>query len=373
MRHLLIGLLFLGTLALRAQGAITVIPGVPVAGAPATFVLSPTYTPLGPVTWDFGDQSAPLSGGNVASHTYARTGSYVVRASYPYASAQGLPATVQLPIQVGNRLGPAAPFTLSMLRLRWEDGRVDTAVEHGYGPLVAYADIKFEGTGLLQAQWVVDGVPVGTFAMSLAFAGTVTIDSRTAIPLPTTDYGEHRVTLRILSPVVYVDLPQIRYFVRQGEAEAPQVDEVIPSAARPGEETELRVRGRRLAPGMALSFGKDIALVAPLRFAEPGWAIARVFVSPTAHPGYREVQASSKAGWSRGPARLEVLPRPVSTAAAEPAPAPPPPLVAFLWSEREGVAQPSLLKALTAAFLPPGEPEIQAEGPGLFQLTAFEP
>ncbi|WP_243305327.1 PKD domain-containing protein [Geothrix oryzisoli] len=371
MRTLLITLTLFCAMALRAQGTITVTPGVPVVGAPATFVLSPTYPPIGPVSWDFGDQTQPLSGGVVASHVYARTGSYMVRASYPYAAGQGLPLTVQVPVFVATRLGPTAPFTLSMLRLRWEDGRVDMSVEQGFRPLVAFADLKFEGTGLLQAQWVVDGIPLGTFAMQLAFAGTATLDSRSMIPLPTTAPGEHWVTLRILSPQVTFEPPLIRYFVKLGGEEAPQVDEVVPSAVRPGEERELRIRGRRLAPGMTVSFGKDIALVAPLRFPEPGWAIARVFVAPTAHPGFREAQAFSKAGRSRGPARLEVLPRPLGlSAAAEPLAAPPSALVAFLWSEGDGVARPSLVRALTAAFFTPEDGLPAGDMPSLFQVPA---
>jgi hypothetical protein len=150
------------------------------------------------------------------------------------------------------------------------------------------------------------------------------------------------------------------------------VDEVAPSAVRPGEETELRIRGRRLAPGMAVSFGKDIALVAPLRFPEPGWAIARVFVAPTAHPGFREAQAFSKAGRSRGPARLEVLPRPRQAASAAPVLVPPAPLLAFLWSEGDGVAKPSLLRALTAAFFPPEDGYSAGEASNLFQRPSGE-
>ena len=145
MRTLLITLTLFCALALRAQGTITVTLGVPVVGAPATFVLSPTYPPVGPVSWDFGDQTQPLSGGIVASHVYARTGSYTVRASYPYAAGAGLPATVLVPILVATRLGPSAPFTISMLRLRWEDGRVDQSVEQGFGPLAAYADLNNDG------------------------------------------------------------------------------------------------------------------------------------------------------------------------------------------------------------------------------------
>jgi hypothetical protein len=374
MRTLLITLTLVCALALRAQGTISVTPGVPVAGAPATFVLSPTYPPIGPVSWDFGDQTQPLSGGIVASHVYARTGSYTVRASYPYAAGAGLPATVQVPILVATRLGPSAPFTISMLRLRWEDGRVDRSVEQGFSPLAVFADLKFEGTGILQAQWVVDGIPLGTFATQLAFAGTVTLDSRSMLPLPTTALGEHWVTLRILSPQVYVEPPQIRYFVKLGGEEAPQIDEVVPTVVRPGEETELRIRGRRLAPEMVVSFGKDIALVAPLRFPEPGWAIAKVFVAPTAHPGFREAQAFSKAGRSRGPARLEVLPRSMrASATTSPTPVPPSPLVAFLWSEGEGVTRPSLLRALTAAFFPAEEGYSAGGAPSLFLVSPPEP
>jgi hypothetical protein len=365
MRPLLLSLALLGTLVLQAQGTLSATPGLPLTGIPTTFFLS--AQPAGPVAWNFGDGTT-LSGGPTVSHVYARPGTFLVQAVYPVVAGQVI-QTAQLPLRVADRFGPAAPFTISMLRLRWEDGRVDTSVEQGFSPLTAYADLKFEGTGQLQAQWVVDGIPLGTFTAPLAFAGTATLDSRNAIPLPTTDYGEHRVTLRVLSPAMPFEPPQIRYFVRPGGEEAPQVDEVVPAAARPGEEVELRLRGRRLAPGMTVSFGKDIALVAALRFPEPGWAIARVFVSPTARPGFREARAASKAGRGLGGARLEVLPRSRQAAAAEPVPSQTSPLVAFLWSEGEGVTRPSLLRALTATFLPPSEGDPLEARPGPFQAV----
>ena len=310
MRNLLVILSFVfGALVLQGQGSISVIPGVPVNGATTTFLLVPTFPPIGAVVWDFGDQSAPLSGGTVATHVYARTGSYLVRAVYPYAGGAGLPATVQLPIQVATRLGPSAPFTLSMMRVRWEDGRTDVSVEQGFAPLVAFADLKFEGTGLLQAQWLVDGIPLGTFSEQLAFAGTVTLDSRRTLQLPTTDLGEHFVTLRILAPQVTFQTPMIRYFVRMsGGEETPRIDTVSPGALRPGDEAELWITGRRLEPGTGVSFGRDIAVVAPLRFTGPGRALVKVFVAPTALAGTREVQAFNRSGRSRGPGRLEVLP-----------------------------------------------------------------
>jgi hypothetical protein len=350
MRNILLALACLASLALRAQGAISVIPGVPVNGVATTFVLSPTYPPTGAVVWDFGDQTQPLSGGTVATHVYPRTGSYLVRAVYPYASAIGLPATVQLPIRVADRLGPAAPFTISMLRVRWDDGRTDASVDQDFSPLVAYADLKYEGTGLLQAQWLVDGIPLGTFSEQLSFAGTVTLDSRRAIPLPTTGLGEHWVTLRILTPQVTFQPPLIRYFVRVASGqEAPRIDAVTPEAVRPGEEAELRVLGRNLDAQTTVSFGRGIAQVAPLRLTGPGEAVVRIFVAPTALAGSREAQASSRAGRSRGPARLRVIPPPPgSRAGLGEGPALP-------WRQM-GAPQPGLLQALTAFFLlPQGE------------------
>lgn len=347
MRNILLALACLASLALRAQGAISVIPGVPVNGVATTFVLSPAYPPTGAVVWDFGDQTQPLSGGTVATHVYPRTGSYLVRAVYPYASAIGLPATVQLPIRVADRLGPAAPFTVSMLRVRWEDGRTDLSVDQGFAPLVAYADLKYEGTGLLQAQWLVDGIPIGTFTEQLSFADAVTLDSRRAIPLPTTDLGEHWVTLRILSPQPTFQPPLIRYFVRVASGqEAPRIDAVSPEAVRPGEEADLRVLGRNLDARTAVSFGKDIAQVAPLRLTGPGEAVVRIFVAPTARPGSREAQASSRSGRSRGPARLRVVPPPPGARAGVGEDQ------ALPWREM-GAPGPDLLRTLTAFFLLP--------------------
>lgn len=353
-RLLVLLILLLAGPRLRAQGAISVIPGVPVVGAATTFVLSPTYPPTGPVTWDFGDQSQPLAGGTVATHVYARTGSYLVRAVYPYASAQGLPATVQQAIRVAERLGPSAPFTISLLRLRWEDGRTDRSVDQGFAPLVAYADLKYEGTGLLQAQWLVDGIPLGTFTEQLAFAGAATLESRRVLPLPTTDPGEHWVTLRILSPQSLFEPPQIRYYVRPVAAEEPpRVDAVAPSAVRPGEEADLSVRGL-LRPSMILSFGKDIAIVAPPRFLSPDEALVRVFVAPTARAGYRPVEAQDARRRSRGPGWIQVLPRSFAPVRAAAMAAGSPWLRPRL---------PSLLESLAAQFILPPAPGRPWAGP----------
>lgn len=284
-----------------AQSSISVVPGLPTTGTPTTLILKLAGAPAGPVFWQFGDGQTQ-SGGTVITHLYTQVGTYTVTAGgqFPTASTQ---------IRVVAGTGPAAPFAVSSLRLRWEDGRTDLSVARGFSPLAAYADLKYEGTGLLQAQWTIDGVVLGTFVRQLGFAGRATFDTAMFLPLPTSEPGEHWVSLRILTPTVSFESPVVRYFVRAGEADnLPRVEDVSPAAVRPGEEMELRISGRGLGPGVRLSFGRDVAVVAPPIFSDPGHAVVRVFVAPTARPGTREVVVHTRNSRARGPARLQVLP-----------------------------------------------------------------
>ncbi len=282
---------------------ISVVPGLPTTGAPTTLILRlPVGVPASPVTWQFGDGQTVI-GGLITTHLYKQVGTYTV-------TAGGQFATASTQFRVVSGLGPAAPFAISLLRLRWEDGRTDLSVTQGFTPLAAYADLKYEGTGLLQAQWVLDGVILGTFVRQLGFAGQTTLDTGMFLPLPTTELGEHLVSFRILTPGTTFQSPTLRYYVRAGEGDSlPRVEEISPATVRPGEEVELRVAGRGLVPGVRLYFGRDVAVVSKLRFSEPGHGMVKVFVSPTAKAGVREIQTVTKGRRAHGPARLQVLPR----------------------------------------------------------------
>ncbi len=281
---------------------ITVLPGLPTTGTPTILVLHlPVGVPVSPATWQFGDGQS-LVGGTVTTHLYKQTGTFTVSASGQFGIA-----STQIRVVAGT--GPAAPFAISLLRVRWEDGRTDASVTQGFTPLTAYADLKYEGTGLLQAQWTLDGVPLGTFIRQLGFAGQATLDTSMFLPLPTTELGEHLVSLRILTPEVTFQPPTIRYFVRAGDADSlPRIEVISPAAVHRGEEVELRVSGRGFGPGVRLYFGRDVALVAPPRFSDPGHAVVKVFVAPTARTGLRDVQTITKGKRARGPAQLQILP-----------------------------------------------------------------
>ena len=294
--------LLLSVAAFAQTLSISVLPGLPTTGTPTTLVLRlPVGVPVTPATWQFGDGQSLISG-TVITHLYRQAGIYTVSASGQF----GIASTQ---IRVVNGTGPAAPFAISRLRLRWDDGRTDMSVSQGFRPLAAFADLKFEGTGLLQAQWTLDGVPLGTFVRQLGFAAQVTLDTGMFLSLPTTELGEHFVSLRILTPVASFQAPTIRYFVRADDADnLPRIDDISPAVLRRGEEMELRVSGRGFGPGVRLSFGRDVALVSKPRFSDPGHAVVTVFVAPTARMGLRDVLTTTKGKQTYGPARLQILP-----------------------------------------------------------------
>lgn len=305
-RLLLAFALFLAS-ALRSAGTISASPAVPFPGRPVTFVLTASPDPFGQVQWSFGDGRTQVAG-NIATATYAAPGSYTVRAVYRSLSGGGTlspPQVAQAQVRVQEH--PGGAFGISALRLRWEDSSTEASVPRG-APLVAFLDLKCEGAGSLQAEWTVDGVPVGAFVRQVAFAAALTVDSRDLPSLPTTELGEHQLSLRFLSPAVTFQMPVIRYFVRLG-GEPPRIDGVEPARLRAGEEAELRLQGRNLTADMRLSFGKDIAILGPPQVQSPGRASVRIYLSPGARPGLRRVVVANPHGRARGPGSLQVAAR----------------------------------------------------------------
>ena len=136
MRRLRTGLALCLSLLLQAAGSITVSPGVPFPGRPVTLILTANPAPFGEVQWDFGDGTKTI-GGSTTTTTYGTPGSYLVRARYRFITGAGTlsqPQGAEVQLRVADH--PAAPFSISMLRLRWEDGGIDASVPQGHAPLV---------------------------------------------------------------------------------------------------------------------------------------------------------------------------------------------------------------------------------------------
>ncbi len=187
---------------------ITYAPPQPAAGFPVTLTGTGFYT--AEILWSFGDGQKPVSGMTTIAHTFDKPGKYTVQA-WDWNGQAGGPTSVLVPVTEPTGLRSA--FQISVLQLRFKDGLSYNVVPQGYSTLTAFADIKYEGTGLFQAQWLLDGMPFRSVSQALAAAQSTTLDTGRTPGLPTLLTGMHEVSLRILAPDVGFAIPVIRYFV----------------------------------------------------------------------------------------------------------------------------------------------------------------
>jgi len=268
------------------------------------------------VRWNFGDGTI-VSGTALASHAYKNPGTYLVAATDDCGNA-ACGASLQLPVTASG--GPLAPFAVTSVRLRFENGATNVLVGKGTSGLAAFLDLKFEGTGFLQVEWLVDGVPVRTEAVSLAFADSVTLSSGGLPGLPTAVLGPHTVSLAIVRPAVAFTLPTLTYYVAAAEnvtpagepppenAAAPLIRRISPDVVERGKEYRLKLEGLRLTEATVVTLAgvgvKSFSRVSP----ELAWL--DVFVPVTAKEGERPAVAANDLGRNTGPARLTVAKAP---------------------------------------------------------------
>lgn len=183
------------------------------------------------IRWEFGDGEEIAAGSSSVTHVYSKEGIYTVTAwdtrngmaasggggMLGARSSQSISIPVTRQVVVVPARGPRAPFSISYINLRFEDGKSYIVVPRGFQPLMAYSEIKYEGTGGFYAQWIVDGSPVSLVNQSMDFSGSITIDSGRIPGLPTLIPGLHEVTLKIIQPDLEFNIPVIRYFVTMEE------------------------------------------------------------------------------------------------------------------------------------------------------------
>lgn len=110
-------------------------------------------------------------------------------------------------------------FALTRVELVFQSGRGDITVPLRYPDLRVYATLHFAGSGVLRAQWRVDGRILGAVVEPVVFGEMLIFATpKGASPfLPTFEPGLHRVTLEVTEPRPAFKLPEITYFVTAEE------------------------------------------------------------------------------------------------------------------------------------------------------------
>ena len=292
------------TVTVVEKRRILVTPDPPLLGVEATFRADRFVGTA--ISWDMGDGTQYASGGPVQTHRFTRIGTFIVSARE--VIGRGIFAQARLQVTVRAGAGPLAPFAISYLLLHWADGTTNIRVGRDFKPLIAYADLKFEGSGAVSAQWLVDGQVVGQSTKALNFGEQASLDSGEAPPLPTMVPGRHVVSLRFLRPALDLAAPEIEYFVGLEAAAdlGPQVDEAVPPLLLRDKEQTLRLSGRRFTADTVFAFGGDISVIGAPLISSSEAAEVKVFVTRAARDGDRPVEAANRQGRNSGPGLVHV-------------------------------------------------------------------
>jgi PKD repeat protein len=256
------------------------------------------------IQWNFGDGSPAAQGTASQSHVFAKPGTFVVTATDQCGSSTW---TATATMTIAPSEGPLAGFDVTFGLLRFEDGKTSIMVNQGTTGLAAFADLKYEGTGMLMVEWRVDGHPFRTDTAAATFGQSLTVNSGHLPGLPTAVPGPHTVEIRFLKPATSFALSPISYTVTTGKSDLkPEVDKATPAEVEAGKEYELKLEGKNLYAGTALDFGKGVGIVDGPHFGIGHTATLKVFVSPTAKIGDRLIHAGNTQGSNVGPGAITV-------------------------------------------------------------------
>lgn len=142
-------------------------------------------------------------------------------------SGSNAAVTATVPMRVVS--SAAGPFSLRRVELRFDNGRGEITVPKNFEQLKAVAFVEFNGSGLLEAAWEVDGRTLAIIRKFLTFGDLVTLTTPDLPPLPTFEPGPHRVSFRITSPPSTFEIPSITYFVTAASKAAEPIELIAPA------------------------------------------------------------------------------------------------------------------------------------------------
>ncbi|MBI4381330.1 MAG: S8 family serine peptidase [candidate division NC10 bacterium] len=142
-------------------------------------------------------------------------------------SGSGTSVTATVPMRVVS--SAVGPFSLRRVELRFENGRGEITIPKNFEKLKAIAIVEFNGSGLLEAAWEVDGRTLAIIREFLTFGSLVTITTPAIPPLPSFEPGLHRVAFRITSPPATFEIPTITYFVTAATAPSETIELIAPA------------------------------------------------------------------------------------------------------------------------------------------------
>jgi len=134
----------------------------------------------------------------------------------------------------------AEAFSLKRIELYFDgtQRQNEMMVQRNHPGLTAYADIYYNGSGMLSGYWEVDGLIIERVNGFVPAGGKVTLATSNVQDLPTFDPGYHIVKFRVISPATSFEVPEMVYWVKGTEAPVKQSLTLIKPADGAGISTD---------------------------------------------------------------------------------------------------------------------------------------
>jgi hypothetical protein len=116
--------------------------------------------------------------------------------------------------------GSIAAFSLKRIELYFNDGqrKNEIMVDRNFKGLKAHVDLYYNGSGLLNGYWEVDGLIIERVNRYVPPGTKITLTTPNIPDLPTFDPGYHIVKFIVTSPETSFEVPEIVYWVKGTEA-----------------------------------------------------------------------------------------------------------------------------------------------------------
>ena len=114
-------------------------------------------------------------------------------------------------------------FSVAAVTLFFKNQRGEATFEQNQEDVKIFAEVHYNGSGLLKAEWEVQEPGATDFRTlqqvnyHITYGDKIVFESPSIPPLPTVVTGRHKIRFRILQPVSGFELPEIHYFVKSTE------------------------------------------------------------------------------------------------------------------------------------------------------------
>lgn len=121
--------------------------------------------------------------------------------------------------------GHVEAFSLKRIELYFDVTKKqnEVMVQRNYPGLKAYADIYYNGSGILNGYWEVDGLIIERVNRFVPASGKVTLATPSIPDLPTFDPGYHIVKFIVTNPAASFEVPEMVYWVKGTEEPARRI------------------------------------------------------------------------------------------------------------------------------------------------------